>query len=332
MFEFLKKLFRSKPKFPLGAWKSPEDHRNIKLASFQKAVDLPTTFETNMPPIEDQKNDPKCVGEAIHKVGELYLEKHDIHVDLSPDDLYAQCKLLDGNPDAEGTYPSLGAKLACTSGMATVEAYESGDPEKIRESRAKYKLGGYAFVNDDFYSICQAIFQNGAICASFAVDNNWFRGIIKRVLTALGRHYAVLHGFDTNRETFIGQNSWGIMWIGYVGGIFDSRIAPGHFEVKWKDVKTSMIDMIVFADVPQKLIDEAKAKFYKFTRVLKSGSRGLDVTQLQKYLGMTDTDGVFGKDTKAAVVRWQDANGLEADGKFGPQSAAKMEQLWLKKN
>ena len=51
--------------------------------------------------------------------------------------------------------------------------------------------------------------------------------------------------------------------------------------------------------------------------LLKIGSRGQQVKDLQEFLG-TDADGIFGKGTEAAVKVWQAANGLSADGLVGP--------------
>ena len=51
--------------------------------------------------------------------------------------------------------------------------------------------------------------------------------------------------------------------------------------------------------------------------LLKIGSRGQQVKDLQEFLG-TDSDGIFGKGTEAAVKEWQTANGLDADGLVGP--------------
>jgi hypothetical protein len=51
--------------------------------------------------------------------------------------------------------------------------------------------------------------------------------------------------------------------------------------------------------------------------LLKIGSRGQQVKDLQEFLG-TDADGIFGKGTEAAVKEWQVANGLVADGLVGP--------------
>jgi peptidoglycan hydrolase-like protein with peptidoglycan-binding domain len=51
--------------------------------------------------------------------------------------------------------------------------------------------------------------------------------------------------------------------------------------------------------------------------VLKKGSRGPRVAKIQDWLGQK-SDGIYGKDTKAAVKRWQRRHGLTADGIVGP--------------
>jgi len=51
--------------------------------------------------------------------------------------------------------------------------------------------------------------------------------------------------------------------------------------------------------------------------LLKIGSRGQQVKDLQEFLG-ADADGIFGKGTEAAVKEWQATNGLDADGLVGP--------------
>lgn len=51
--------------------------------------------------------------------------------------------------------------------------------------------------------------------------------------------------------------------------------------------------------------------------ILKNGSKGNEVKQLQKFLGVT-ADGDFGKGTETAVKNWQSKNNLVADGVVGP--------------
>jgi len=54
-------------------------------------------------------------------------------------------------------------------------------------------------------------------------------------------------------------------------------------------------------------------------QVLKEGSRGPLVQQLQQALGL-EADGAFGPGTKRALQNWQAQNGLEADGVAGPRT------------
>jgi hypothetical protein len=51
--------------------------------------------------------------------------------------------------------------------------------------------------------------------------------------------------------------------------------------------------------------------------ILKKGSRGSDVKELQRFLDIDD-DGIFGKGTEAAVKRFQIKQGVKADGIVGP--------------
>ena len=50
--------------------------------------------------------------------------------------------------------------------------------------------------------------------------------------------------------------------------------------------------------------------------LLKKGSKGQEVKQLQSALGI-GADGVFGSGTEAAVKKFQKDNGLDVDGMVG---------------
>ena len=61
---------------------------------------------------------------------------------------------------------------------------------------------------------------------------------------------------------------------------------------------------------------------YNFTKLIKIGSKGDEVMELQKFLNAAGydcgtPDGVFGMKTKLAVIKFQVANGLRADGVVG---------------
>jgi len=57
--------------------------------------------------------------------------------------------------------------------------------------------------------------------------------------------------------------------------------------------------------------------------LLRVGSRGDAVKKLQQDLDI-DADGIFGQGTKKAVMDFQEANGLVADGMAGPKTLAKL--------
>lgn len=66
---------------------------------------------------------------------------------------------------------------------------------------------------------------------------------------------------------------------------------------------------------------------YNLTRVLRKGSRGSDVKELQKEVG-TKADGIFGNNTKNAVKKFQKNNKLIADGIVGKNTAHKLGWLY----
>ena len=66
---------------------------------------------------------------------------------------------------------------------------------------------------------------------------------------------------------------------------------------------------------------------YNLTRVLKKGSKGNDVKQLQKKLKVS-ADGIFGNNTKNAVKKFQKSNRLTADGVVGKNTAHKLGWLY----
>lgn len=330
MKNFLKKLFRIGPRFKLGAFQSPTDHRLVSTVQFQEPVSLPAFYETELPGVENQGSKPICVGEAFAKLIELYFKVQGIDVDISEEDLYAQCKTIDGIPDQDGTFPVIGAKVS-TSGVAARADFESGDVNKIKTSRSQYRVSGYAGVPLNFDAICQAIYQNKAVAAAVLVDNNWFAGIIMRVLKAIGSHMIVLHGFDYNGMILKGQNSWGIEWIGYIAGVMNPKVKPGQFEMKWSDVHDTMFDVFALAKIPQELIDAAKGLEYRFTSNLTQGMRGYDVMKLQErlikegFLAAGNATGYFGPITAAALAEYQKSRGISPVGSScGPLTRAEL--------
>jgi len=70
--------------------------------------------------------------------------------------------------------------------------------------------------------------------------------------------------------------------------------------------------------------------------LLKVGSRGADVVELQKklnYVGFNvgKADGIFGNITEQGVKNFQKANGLTVDGKVGPMTVKSLNNTYLQK-
>lgn len=79
---------------------------------------------------------------------------------------------------------------------------------------------------------------------------------------------------------------------------------------------------------------ESVSKTYKLgERILRNGSEGEDVAEMQKYLNQLgydcgNVDGEFGDHTEIGLREFQEAYKLEVDGEYGPKShAALMEEL-----
>lgn len=85
------------------------------------------------------------------------------------------------------------------------------------------------------------------------------------------------------------------------------------------------------------LVVPRSAFAYNWTRTLREGSSGADVRELQVRVGgwaadsaqqtFVAVDGAFGPGTEAAVIRFQRAYGLAADGIAGPQTHAQLNAL-----
>ena len=94
---------------------------------------------------------------------------------------------------------------------------------------------------------------------------------------------------------------------------------------KWR--KHGKLPHVDYGDAPA---DDVEIPDYALgARLLKRGCTGEDVRELQKALirlgfscGPDGADGEFGKSTEAALIAFQTAVGIKADGKFGPASLA----------
>ena len=78
------------------------------------------------------------------------------------------------------------------------------------------------------------------------------------------------------------------------------------------------------ADIHQELEDDDDDDILDDIGVLRKGSRGHGVEMMQTALGISPADGIFGRGTQAALMKWQEDNGLVPDGVAGPATFEKM--------
>jgi len=71
----------------------------------------------------------------------------------------------------------------------------------------------------------------------------------------------------------------------------------------------------------------APAPAKDYSAVMRQGSRGEGVKQLQQKLGIRQADGIFGPATAKAVRTFQQSQGLKVDGIVGPETKARIDRL-----
>jgi putative chitinase len=108
--------------------------------------------------------------------------------------------------------------------------------------------------------------------------------------------------------------------VGMTKRINGGTIGLDDRKMRYERAKNILGGKSIPTAAPKKATPDTKSTA---ARTLRSGMQGEDVKRMQKALGV-DADGVFGPGTAAAVKKWQRANGLEADGIVGPKTQAKM--------
>lgn len=346
--------------FGKGAVKSPTDVRDVeyeKIAMGSIPFDWNAGFdiEAKLQGVlsdpafrivsKDQNGSSSCGGQAWGYLGAvLEAVATGTYEERSAKYIYAQTHAPGG-----GSGGRENSNLAIKQGWAKeflCASYDAGHPpseafmERVSDitgearadaSKAKGLLYANVAINIDLFA--QAIRDNnGMVLGIYGKNNGTWLSMFPKPPIDRGQYWS--HWLYAGKAKMIGgkkyiaiKNSWGDnvgdkgwQWIGedYFGPI------PGGG------------DTLIWSGWTMPFKGEDPAWHYTFTESLKVGSKGDAVVALQHALkleGMfTGTeDGKFGKITEASVKVFQTRYGLGADGKVGPKTNGKLNQLYALK-
>ena len=272
-----------------GSLPNSYDNRDIPAAAvLSEKATRPRRFKSDIEflGVEDQRRHGSCVGQVEGKQVEFfeYVENEQV-VRISKRFVYSECKKRDGH-DGEGTYPRIAAKVLMDVGAAKESDVEDDnrlpyneyvDPDVSSETYedAKHRqVKGYAFVNAlDQEELLKSIYKAGVLPASITVGNTSILPI--QPFPVRGGHRILITGYE---ETHAGikiffLNSWGDDWGN-----------DGEGWLWYHDFIGILRDVILYTDLPNDWIEEAKNKRFIFTRTLHLDDIGEDVRKLQERL------------------------------------------------
>lgn len=255
-------------KYTTGALKNPVDNRDIKISQVQAPMTIPSKHITDisMLPVLDQKQLGACVGHAFATVMAYQNFKETGKYEyLSPRFIYGLAKKIDGYA-GQGTYPRVAGSVATKNGCSSDSLLKNDTTlshdkyvefevsDKVKKNAITYKSGGYVSIPVNIEAIKQAIFANGVITMSIGcgtINNSEIKAG-----TANGSHSVAFYGYeDVKGDTILYfRNSWTNKWGN-----------NGNGKISAKEFTGFLYDPIALTDVPNSLIEEARAKYKYFS-------------------------------------------------------------------
>lgn len=120
--------------------------------------------------------------------------------------------------------------------------------------------------------------------------------------------------------------------LGRIAG-YNGRKWTKHGKLPWIFYGEAAEDEPAAPSAPVAPADPERSPLWAYPGLLKRGAKGEAVRRLQSALNRLGfdagaADGVFGPKTEAAVMAFQRASGIEADGEFGPVSYGELAERW----
>ena len=331
-----------------GAIESPVDYRNdIAALSFPVPATPAslTTYRYNQVdnyPVLMQNLTPSCVAHSLALlVQDYFFKKTGKIIHFSPRWLDALMKTVDGQGMATGgAIPQLGLKLLAKYGCATESTCPNNTLLPILQYRdpacltpqayaeaAQYKIPGYVKIATDPQSLRNAVYFFGLVSTLRSVGNEWYTpswlpaGIdpIRTPNPVTSGHQTTDFGWNGTMNKL--RNSWSKNWD--INGNADYDVNA------WQPFT---IEAWAIAEIPSDVLDFLKnlpsPKNFHYNWTVDM-SYGQGVTDDVKYLQIAmmilgfmtppsvDQLGLYGPMTSAAVLKYQQTNGIPTQGLGG---------------
>ncbi len=297
-------------------------------------------------PIFDQDGSSSCVAQAIAKSLGInnFLEENEFTL-FSARDIYARRK----NKPSGGMWGQDACDIARNFGStlnALMNGQQLGEPEMNRDDDRKpsyeiigkvYRAKNWFLLPFDIEKIASIIAEGKSVTLFFRWDYNEWDQEAPIILpnSSKSSHHAVT-GVDytlyQGKKAIVIDDSWGKnRGINGQRVITEEWFNPAHGRITW----ASYFDDLSNLAILNAQIEKPK---YQFTRVMTVGSRGLDVSQLQRCLGyLKDAEGYlfplsqeptgyYGGITRNTVARYQAMKGLSQKGSVDQATLAVLNQ------
>lgn len=311
---------------PRSEEEKAQDYSHEDLAMGEVELDWSPLAEKVYPeyPISNQDGSLSCVAHAVAKI----LAMHEVkegreYKQLCPKFIY---DLRENYPDGGMWLPNA-LSIACKYGSCEEsmldcdmkgEAYmndKSLITEEMINNAINYKGLYYFEIKDrSMDNIAKVIEQGYGVLAGFRFDRDEWTDVpfVKPNSTREVGHGVALmrYGLHEEGKAFGMDDSWGVKY-----GKGGKRIITEDF----------LNQRCFYCGYVTSLSN------YVFTKTLKFGSKGIDVRKLQEVLNKQGSklviDGIFGRNTKNAVIAFQKSKGLVADGIVGKFTNAELNKL-----